>query len=391
MALYGPEMVTEMLGIAIAGKILIHSRITMDNKFRESIKFESTVINDQGPDHEIAIVCKDSKIPLCTDPSSYDAHPEIGRIKLDYMNMSATIVPRKSPKQVVREAAQIAGCQVFDRPCGDNWESLSLKIIDMGQDPALHDTVVMEHFRQLPFMGKIEVGGEKAQFSSTDVVIYHKSNWMRVTWHTSVRTVARFIRRGNYDYFDECMLCKKIQTKDVIRCSCCLDTFCEACIAEKYSATDGVLKQCPSCNVTTIVAHRHRRLMTFQFDIPRRVLLDNQALWKSVGSCAVCNNAGAAFVCACVLSARYCSKQCQLADWPEHKKVCTLRAGNVDYFGLHDWRYKGADRTAGALRGRVSIDFLMQYPLALTMIINCARARNEERKRKLARKPADGV
>ena len=86
------------------------------------------------------------------------------------------------------------------------------------------------------------MGGEDSRFGHSDVVIYHLSNRMRVTWHTSAKCIASFIKKANYRFFDECVKCDKIQTEDVIRCNCCMATFCRACCGDNYSVQDEVLR-----------------------------------------------------------------------------------------------------------------------------------------------------
>jgi hypothetical protein len=45
--------------------------------------------------------------------------------------------------------------------------------------------------------------------------------------------------------------------------------------------------------------------------------------WLKVRTCNVCCNLGREYkVCGRCKARRFCSRQCQLKDWPTHKKVC---------------------------------------------------------------------
>ena len=217
-----------------------------------------------------------------------------------------------------------------------------------------------------------------------DVIIYCKSNWMRVTVRTSLWAVMCFIRTANYDFFDTCAECKMIITGKTLLCDCCLGTHCLSCVTpEMYSPDTRVLK-CPLCKVSTVSEPRDR-LMTFNYMISKQALREQQRLWKEEGPCSKCGAEGETLKCGCVISTRYCSRKCQVEDWGRHKKVCTLRPGNVEYTKLYDWIFEDGQVTPGVLQMHISIDLLMS-PLTVAMMLNCSRAKNEDRKRRIAQR-----
>ena len=176
-AIHGPSIVSRCLGISTG----IHMKENLQawGNNRPTIDFVLHV-DENGPDHELTITCKDRSLPDC-DKELYEAHPFMCKIKMDYMDMACRVTSRAHPMEVVRKTVADMGLKLVVRPDGFNWEQLSLKILDDGQvwipfsvfrihlaflhalilpvggaqNPDLFDTVTVEKFGQIPRIGKV--------------------------------------------------------------------------------------------------------------------------------------------------------------------------------------------------------------------------------------------
>jgi hypothetical protein len=50
---------------------------------------------------------------------------------------------------------------------------------------------------------------------------------------------------------------------------------------------------------------------------------DEAKIWEKPSAvCDICSNTGKMQVCGGCKQRKYCSRACQVKDWPQHKKVC---------------------------------------------------------------------
>lgn len=185
-AIHGPEIVAEAVGKSVSKKTRIYLRSMLDMD-RGSIYFSPDFDTICSTEELVTIVCKDAEVPADIGPSWHEAHPLVGRIKLDFMEMSSVVTPRQSCMSVVRMAARIMGCKLKERPAGHTWEQLCAMIIDdaqvrlmnwlfcialakvfaclhhiltrivsCAQDPKYHNTIIVERFKQIPKLGQVQ-------------------------------------------------------------------------------------------------------------------------------------------------------------------------------------------------------------------------------------------
>jgi hypothetical protein len=57
---------------------------------------------------------------------------------------------------------------------------------------------------------------------------------------------------------------------------------------------------------------------------------------EGMSDCKMCDERAVASCCGKCMSVAYCSRECQIKDWKEHKKVCVAKSG----YGLKKGGYR---------------------------------------------------
>ena len=125
----------------------------------------------------------------------------------------------------------------------------------------------------------------------------------------------------------ECWICSEKYDPEARICMqliCCKKTMCKVCLDklggmtystefEGYQFQHTVKAKCPFCNKP---ADQMGTIKKFKIDDPEN------------HHCSSCNKEKCTLQCDACKTEYYCSKECQLKDWPNHKDTCKKKIGN---------------------------------------------------------------